>query len=332
MFERSRDEVLRRVKAKQDLRGAGLSGIDLCGANLEGVDFGRADFEGAKLDDANLAGAVLTSANLRGAFLRRANLEGAKMGRADLDGADLSDARMARANLERASLQAAKLDRVSLVAAVLVRAELSEAMLSAADLSHADARQAVFETAILNGVRFNATKLFGAAFAGARVTTPTLEWIDVSAQGDGSSRLNGEEAVAFLGGRRDSTAPKVRYFGKGDVLRDATLVFDGGSVIHIDSRFENCLITLGEGAELTIGKTGILSGCEIVGGGRITVHGRFFERASPGISGARSVTVSSSGGIVGGLQQAPEATVFAFEPGCRLRVKILKPSLPQAAE
>jgi len=332
MFERSKEEVLKRVKAKQDLRGAGLAGIDLCGANLEGVDFGRADFEGAKLDDVNLAGAVLTSANLRGAMLRRANLEGAKLSRADLDGADLSDARLSRANFERASLQEAKLERASLVGAGLIRADFSDAVLSAADLSHADARQAVFDTAVLNGVRLDAAKLAGASFAGARISTPRLEWIDVSTEGDASLRLQGEDAIAFLGGRRDSSAPKVRYFGKGDVLRDARLVFDGGSVIHIDSRFENCMITLGEGAELTIGKTGILSGCEIVGGGRITVHGRFFERASPGISGARSVTVSSSGGIVGGLQQAPEATVFAFEPGCRLRVKILKPPMPQAAE
>jgi hypothetical protein len=103
-------------------------------------------------------------------------------------------------------------------------------------------------------------------------------------------------------------------------------------VIHIDSRFENCLITLGEGAELTIGKTGVLKACEIVGSGRITVHGRFFERSSPGISGARNITVSSSGAVVGGLEQSAEATVFAFEPGCRLRVKILKPRVREAAE
>jgi hypothetical protein len=103
-------------------------------------------------------------------------------------------------------------------------------------------------------------------------------------------------------------------------------------VIHIDSRFENCLITLGEGAELTIGRSGVLKGCEIVGAGRITVHGRFFERASPGIAGARSVTVSGTGAVVGGLQQAAQATVFAFEPGCRLRVKIMRPPALEAAE
>ena len=34
----------------------------------------------------------------------------------------------------------------------------------------------------------------------------------------------------------------------------ATLEFGDGSRIHIDSRFDNCSITLGEGAELTIGE------------------------------------------------------------------------------
>lgn len=332
MADLSKEEVLRRVRAKQSLKRAGLAGVDLSGANLEGVDFGRADFEGAILDDAKLARAVLTNASLRGASLKRVNLEGADLSRADLEGADLSDARLARSCFQRASLRRATLDRASLLDASLSGAELSDSLLSAADLSLVDARHAVFNGAVLNGVRFEGAKLFGATFEGARVTTPRLEWIDVSAAGDGSQRLDPERAFAFLGGRRESIAPKTRYFGKGDVLRDATLEFDEGSIIHIDSRFENCLIALGEGAELTIGKSGVLKACEIVGNGRITVHGRFFERATPGISGARSVTVSGSGAMVGGLEQAEGATVFAFEPGCRLRVKILKPRFRAAAE
>lgn len=332
MAEYSREDVLRRVRAKQSLKRAGLAGIDLSGVNLEGVDFGRADFEGANLDDARLSGAVLTNASLRGASLKRACLERANLSRADLEGAQLADARLSRACLERAALRGATLDRASLVEARLSGADLSDSLLSAADLSLVDARHATFNGAVLNGVRFEGAKLFGATFDGARVTTPRLAWIDVSAAGDGSQRLDPESANAFLGGRRESVAPKMRYFGKGDVLRDATLEFDEGSVIHIDSRFENCLIALGEGAELTIGKSGVLKSCEIVGNGRITVHGRFFERVSPGISGARSVTVSGSGVIVGGLEQAEGATLFAFEPGCRLRVKILKPRFRAAAE
>ena len=332
MAEYSRDEVLRRVRSKQSLKRAGLAGVDLSGANLEGVDFSRADFDGANLDDAKLTGAVLTNASLRGTSLKRTNLERANLARADLEGAQLADARLSFACFDRASLRGATLDRASLVEASLNGAELSDSLLSAADLSSVDARHAIFNGATLNGVRFEGAKLFGATFDGARVSTPRLEWLDVSPAGDGSQRLDPERAHAFLGGRRESVAPKMRYFGKGDVLRDATLEFGEGSVIHIDSRFENCLIALGEGAELTIGKSGVLKACEIVGNGCITVHGRFFERTSPGISGARSVTVSGSGAMVGGLEQAEGATLFAFEPGCRLRVKILKPRFRAAAE
>lgn len=332
MPESPRDDVLKRVRAKQDLRGSSLARVDLSGADLQGVDFSRADLDGAILDDANLRGAVLRNASLRAASLKRTNLEGANLARADLTGADLSDARSSRACFERASLDKAKLERATLVEANLAAAEFSEAVLAAADLSRCDARHAVFSRAELNGARWDRAKLFGASFEGARVTSPTFDWIDVGAEANGDQRLEGERAFAFLGGKRESTAPKTRYFGQGDVLRDANLQFDAGSVIHIDSRFENCLITLGEGAELTIGKTGVLLACEIIGRGRIVVHGRFFERTTPGIAGARSVTVSGSGAVVGGLEQAPEATQFAFEPGCRLRVKILKPRLPMAAE
>ena len=146
----------------------------------------------------------------------------------------------------------------------------------------------------------------------------------------------GSKAVRFFAGILPSEGDATRYFGRGDVLRDATLEFGAHSSIHIDSRFENCSLTLGEGAELVIGDSGVLKDCEIRGSGNITVHGRFFERNAPGIVGARSLVVSSRGAMVGAIQQAPEATLFAFQPGCRLRVKILQPavqaSLPEAAE
>ena len=45
------------------------------------------------------------------------------------------------------------------------------------------------------------------------------------------------------------------------------------------------LVGIDPEAELTIGEPGVLKDCEIVGRGKITVHGRFFERKSPGIVG-----------------------------------------------
>jgi hypothetical protein len=75
-----------------------------------------------------------------------------------------------------------------------------------------------------------------------------------------------------------------------------------------------------------VGRSGILSHCEIAGGGDITVHGQFFERTSPGILGARVLRVTSRGSMVASVEQTEAPTQFAFERGCRLRVKILKAS------
>jgi uncharacterized protein YjbI with pentapeptide repeats len=266
MADYSKDEVLRRVRNKQGLKRAGLSGIDLNGAGLEAVDFGRADLDGANLANAKLSKAILRSATLRGAVLAGADLSGADVARADLTGAKLAGAKLAGADLSHA--------------------DLTDADLTGADLTDAKLGGATLDRAVLTGTGLD---------------------------------------------RPQQVESATRYFGKGDVLRDATLEFGNGSVIHVDSRFENCSIALGEGAELTIGEPGVLKNCAIVGRGSIVVHGRFFERSSPGIVGPKSLVVSTGGAVVGSIEQTTEPTAFAFEPGCRLRVKILKPR-PLAAE
>jgi len=312
MAEYSKDEVLRRVRNKQGLKRAGLSGIDLAGASLEAVDFGRAELDGAILTNAKLTRAILRSATLRGAVLTGADLGQADLGRADLTGAKLSGARLAGADLSHA--------------------DLTDADLTGADLTGVDLRQASLDGAKIEGARFDQAKLGNATIADMHGRPAVAEWIDVSADGE-SSRLDGERALAFLTGKKEQRVDDAtRYFGKGDILRDATLEFGAGSVIHVDSRFENCSIALGDGAELTIGEPGILKNCAIVGRGNIVVHGRFFERSSPGIVGPKSLVVSTGGAVVGSVEQTDESTSFAFEPGCRLRVKILKPRLPLAAE
>jgi hypothetical protein len=294
MADYSREEVLRRVRLKQSLKRAGLAGLDLSGVNLEGVDLSRAELDGANLDGANLKGAVLQNASLRQASLKGANL--------------------GQANLQRADLTQANLEGASLVQADARYATLAGAELAAADLAEMRLGHAQCTTAHLS--------------ATTRVT-----FIDVSDEGDGTRRVEGDAARALLGGQPlPQTESTTRYFGKGDLLRDARLDFGAGSKIHIESRFENCAIALGEGAELVIGESGVLKNCEIAGHGNITVHGCFFERQSPGISGARSLVVSSLGAVSGAIQQALEPTAFAFEPGCRLRIKITQANLQLAAE
>jgi hypothetical protein len=116
-----------------------------------------------------------------------------------------------------------------------------------------------------------------------------------------------------------------RYFGRGDVLRNATLAFDAGAQVEIDGLFQNCTINVGHETELVIGPSGVLADCEIVGAGCITVHGKFFERAAPGIVGPRKLMVSARGAVVSAIAQSGEPTGFVFESGCQLRVKIIPP-------
>jgi hypothetical protein len=115
-----------------------------------------------------------------------------------------------------------------------------------------------------------------------------------------------------------------RYFGPGDVLRNATLEFGEGASIEIESLFEQCSIALGHGTELVVGAGGVLQGCQIKGSGNVTINGKFIENESPGIVGVSQLIVTSGGSLVAAVKQPIEPTRFAFEPGCKLRMKISK--------
>jgi len=409
----SRDEVLRRVRTKQSLKRAGLSGLDLTEVDFTGIDLTRADLDGAKLDRAKLNGALLQNASLRNASLDGADLRAANLERADLSGANLANALLDGSNLRRANIEggylesaslrearmtSAELTGATLIRANLRRAELDDADLERADLSsadlseadlenaslvlanlvgtnfsaatlidcnltrvnavradfakaslvrakflaanlreasltEADARQADLRGADLSGSLLDGMKLFQATFESIALSPGTrVSFIDMGEQPGTIRRLEGRDALGLLSGLISGSLAGVRYFGQGDLLRDARLDFGAGSRIHVDSRFENCVIFLGEGAELVIGEAGVLRNCQISGRGDITVHGCFFERESPGISGPRSLKVSAKGAVAAALEQQNEPTAFAFEAGCRLRVKITQTEDRVAAE
>ena len=143
--------------------------------------------------------------------------------------------------------------------------------------------------------------------------------------GSNAKRVPKGNVAAVLAGKPVQAVSTTRYFGQGDVLRNATLEFGAGATVHIESRFEDCTIALGHGTELVVGKDGVLSGCQVSGAGNLTIHGQFLERdRGPGIIGPTQVVVSSNGCVVSAIRQPDELTRFAFEPGCKLRMKILK--------
>jgi uncharacterized protein YjbI with pentapeptide repeats len=362
----------RAVLKSAILRGADLTGADFGGAvlenaDLEGAKLDRANLAGANLTRVNLEKASLTGANLAGACLSHAQLTAANLTAADLGGAMLGHAGMQEACLASAKAQGAdfsgallqdgrlelgdfggaqfndaillgvRATGARLVGASLQRADLSGAALVKVDLTEADLRGANLAGATLQGACLTGAKIHRLRGTGTPLAGVIAEWVDSSREGDGSERTANGQIAGLLSGAapppgREARRGGHRYFGKGDVLKNANLEFERGASVEIDSLFQNCTITLGEGTELVLGKDGILADCKVVGAGRITIHGKFIEGESPGIVGARELMVSSGGALMAAVQQGETATRFGFEKGCRLRVRIARPQVSVSAQ
>jgi uncharacterized protein YjbI with pentapeptide repeats len=319
----------RAILTGANLTRANLEGANLTGANLTGAQLSYAQLATAKLGGANLTNAVLTHAELDEAYLGGANGPGARFASASLRGANLEEAKFPGAILDDASLRGAVLRNVDLTNTSLVKTDLQLADLSGANMSGTDVRHATFAQAQLTGARLTGAKVAGLVGTGSPLGQIEVLWLDLSPAGDGTQRVeNGViPSVLTLGAVASMPADpgKRRYFGRGDVLKNATLQFDAGARVEIDSLFQNCTINIGEQTELIVGPSGVLADCEIIGGGAVTVHGKFFERKSPGIVGPRQLSVSSRGAVVSAVSQHAQQTRFAFETGCQLRVKIVAP-------
>ncbi|MDB4958108.1 MAG: Pentapeptide repeat family protein [Myxococcales bacterium] len=351
------------------LVGINLSGANLENADLEGAKLERANLSGANLTRANLEGAILTNADLSGARLSYAQLGAAKLGganlaeaqltHAELDGAYLGGVLGGRANLANASLVEANLEESKFPGAIfddavlhraiarnvdfsnasLVKTNLSGADLTGANMTGSDIRHATFARAQLAGARLTGAKAAGVVGTGSPPGAVEAVWLDLSPAGDGSQRIENGVIPSVLSVGAAASGPvampsaderRGRYFGHGDVLRNATLQFDAGARVEIDSLFQNCTINIGEETELVIGPSGVLADCEIIGAGQITVHGKFFEKQSPGIVGPRHLRVSAHGALVSAVAQNAEQTRFAFDTGCQLRMRIV-PHSPASA-
>jgi hypothetical protein len=216
------------------------------------------------------------------------------------------------------------------VGASLHKAELARADLAKADLTDADLRQANLSGAVLQGAVMTGVRVAGLIGTGSALGDVQVAWVDASLDGNGTARVSDGEIPALLTGLAQKVTralpPDRRYFGRGDVLRNATLEFSPGAKVEIDSVFENCSIKLGAGTSLVVGEAGVLADCQISGDGEITIHGHFFERESPGIVGPRALVVTAKGALVASLAQPSAPTRFAFERGCRLRLKVVKPT------
>jgi len=316
-----------------NLSNANLRDAYLAHANLEGANLQKADLEGAKLDGANLQNADLSRANLEGASLEGARLSGARLNFAQLELANLGGAILESVQLANADLREAYLGGAKLFKADLRNAHMEKANLEEADLTEADLRDSNLKGANLTGATMTGGKLFGFEVDQEQLDNVIAEWVDFSESGDSETKCPGgslAEQYELLknggsGGGSSLSDPSKRFFGQGDVLRNATLEFGDKSRVEIESRFENCSIALGAGAVLKLGKHGVLQGCQIVGFGEIVINGEFKENGKgPGFVGPKRLIVGKDGVVSGSVQQPPELTEFGFEHGCRLRLKIHK--------
>jgi uncharacterized protein YjbI with pentapeptide repeats len=213
-------------------------------------------------------------------------------------------------------------------------------VVSHADLGGADLRGASLRHARLDGVKLTGAKMAGLDVGADQLAGVAAEWVDFSTRTN-EVRVPGADLVAYVtrlrqglpigspgmpgGGSAVPADPARRFFGKGDVLRNATLEFGGDSIVEIQSRFENCAIALVEGAQLTIGPDGVLEGCRIQGPGEIVVHGRFAQAdPDPSIVGPRRLIVGRTGAVDGVVRQHPDLTQFGFERGCTMRINITR--------
>jgi hypothetical protein len=327
MAEFKRDDVLRKVQRGEPVARADLREIDLSRAMLERADLRRSDLEGANLEAARLAGAQLRNVSLREAYMVGADLREANLENADLEGARLEGADLRGANLSRASLEGANLTGAKLGGAELSYAQLESAVMGGADLSNANLVHAELSHAYLGAARLNGAKLTYADLTRANLEEADLRQADLTGADFTGANLTGVKTSNGLPGAKPTNGASAaggnaRYFGRGDVLKGATLRLEAGARVEVESLFEQCTIELGEGTELVVGPGGVLSDCTVLGHGSIHIAGKFYERKSPGIVGPTQLVVSTGGCLVAEVEQAAEATRFAFEPGSNLRVKI----------
>ena len=91
---KTREEVLKAIKKKENLDGASLKGIDLSHADLSGARLVEACLDGCNLQRANLESAHLYKASFKNSDLFNANLTNANIKESDMTGANLLEVKL----------------------------------------------------------------------------------------------------------------------------------------------------------------------------------------------------------------------------------------------
>ncbi|MGB3511674.1 MAG: pentapeptide repeat-containing protein [Microcoleaceae cyanobacterium] len=169
---------------------ANLQLVDLTSARLRGSSLANANIERANLHRADLSKTDLTGANFSNAELRQAKLCLSNLSKANLKGANLRWADLTGANLSNANLDSAILSGVNLYGANLQNANLSNAVLVHADLTNTNLINISWRGADLTAATLTGSKLYGVSRFSITAQDITCDWVDMSANGDGSKIIN----------------------------------------------------------------------------------------------------------------------------------------------
>lgn len=230
----TRDDVLARHAAGDDLSGLDLTGIDLSACDLRGIrlretilekaNLTGTDLGGGDLTDAVLTGADCSGARLTGAVLNGIAAQGLQAERADFSGAGMTLADLAGANLAGASVKDTCLDEANLEGAFLKGANFEDASGASVNFGGADLTGALMSRCRLPRADFSDACLNAAAFGQGDLTEASFH----GAVGEGT-----QFAGATMTGARSNGAA---IFRRGD-FQGADL----NAASFQDSTFEECL-------------------------------------------------------------------------------------------
>lgn len=163
---------------------------NLCGTNLHGLDFSNADltqanFYGADLSRSKFVNADLSNSNLEKVFLRWSDLHKAKLFRARLIDAHLQNAQLKDADLRQtqgsnSDFNGADLTNANFIGSSLKNTYFGSTSASKANFSWCNLQQSSFEDANLQQTNFSHAKIINASLYGTDLSNSKFIEADLS--------------------------------------------------------------------------------------------------------------------------------------------------------
>jgi uncharacterized protein YjbI with pentapeptide repeats len=183
-------DLTRAVLAEATLSEASFKKANLADADLSATDCTRADLSGANLTDAvfdaaRMMQSKVAKADAKGTSFIETDLSGVILSDTDLSGADLSGSNLNQTNMTGANLAEASMEGAQGPGVVMDGADLTELRASGnssftgGSFKQVTAKESIWESSDLSGTDFSFSKMEGASFAEANLTSARLRAADM---------------------------------------------------------------------------------------------------------------------------------------------------------